>query len=126
MVAPTGDDVKTLVEHFDEARDVGRIVLKIAVDRHDHIAARVVEPRHHRRGLADVVAQMDDADALVPLRQLGCQRSGPVPAAVIDEQQLAVVPEIVEHGKQLVEEGSQVLLLVVERNHDRHIVPRWA
>ena len=53
------------------AGDVGRIVLEVAVHRDDHLAARVVEPGGHRRGLPVVAAQLNHPQSFIVGGQMG-------------------------------------------------------
>ena len=88
LAPPAGDDVVAFVELGEQHRDVGRIVLQIGVERHDDVAARGVEAGGHRRRLAEVAREADDAQ----LRAAGggrAQKLGRlVAAAVVDEQDL--------------------------------------
>jgi hypothetical protein len=57
--APAGDQIEPGAAALEHARDVGRIVLPIAVDQHDVGAARVCETGRERRRLPEVSRQLD-------------------------------------------------------------------
>ena len=85
---PARDEVEALVELREQARDLGRVVLQVAVDRDDDVAARLRESGRERGGLAEVPAQPDDphvAVAGVQARQRGERAVG---RAVVDEDGL--------------------------------------
>ena len=46
---PAGDEVEALVELGEQLRDLGRVVLEVAVDRDDHVALRLGEARRRAR-----------------------------------------------------------------------------
>src|SRR5439155_22958733 len=54
MRLPPGYEVESLVELREEARDLGRVVLEVAVDRDDDVALRIREAGGERCGLPDV------------------------------------------------------------------------
>src|SRR4051794_3454205 len=62
---PAGDEVEAFLELGKEARDLGGIVLEIAVDRDHDLAASLEEAGLEGRRLAEVAAQADDADFFV-------------------------------------------------------------
>src|SRR6185295_4686859 len=68
--SPPGDDVITLIELFEQARNVGRIVLQIRVERNDYIATRVIEPGHEGRCLSEVAAKIENAKLWAPFGDL--------------------------------------------------------
>ena len=68
---PAGDEVEALLELREQARDLGRIVLEVAVDRDDDVALRLLEARLQRGRLAEVAPQPDDADVVVRSVQPG-------------------------------------------------------
>src|ERR1700686_3102956 len=58
-LAPAADDVIALSNFFEEQRDVGGIVLQIAVHGDDVFAAGMVESGGQAGGLAEVAAELD-------------------------------------------------------------------
>ncbi len=91
-VAPGGAaaarDVRAGLDRRDEARDVLRRVLEVAVHRHDDLAARAREPGVHRGVLAEVALEADGAHARVGLVQALEHGEAAVRRAVVDEDQL--------------------------------------
>src|SRR5205807_5237597 len=83
--APTADDVKAVVEFFNERGDLRRVVLQIAIHRDDDLTMSSVETSFERWGLAKVPSKTDDADALVRLMNFAQDVRGPVCAPVIDK-----------------------------------------
>ena len=53
---------------LEELRDVGRIVLQVAVHRDEHLAARVLDAGGHRRRLPVVAPELHDAHARIAAR----------------------------------------------------------
>ncbi len=64
---PAGDEVEPFVELRQEAWDLGRVVLQIAVDRDHELTLRLLEPRLESGRLAEVPSQAHDAN-------VGCRR----------------------------------------------------
>ncbi len=54
--APSAHQVVALGELREQARDIGRIVLAVAVDRDHHVAGGLMQPASERRGLARIAA----------------------------------------------------------------------
>ena len=60
--APAGDRLQIRrTQRVEEARNVGRIVLSVAVERDDDVAARLMEAGAERRRLAEVAVEIDNA-----------------------------------------------------------------
>ena len=90
-VPPAAHHVVALLERLEEARDLLREVLEVRVERDQDLAARRVEPRLQRRGLAVVARQVDHAQARLPLEIRPHHRQRVVPAAVVHEDELEAV-----------------------------------
>jgi hypothetical protein len=118
---PPVHDVHVVGERAQDARDVGRVVLAVAVDRDEDLAARVLDAGGERRRLAVVARQPDDPEARLLGREGRQQRRAPVGAAVVDDDDLRRPVEAVEDLPQLLDEGDDVLLLVVDRDDDRYV-----
>ena len=73
-----------LLDLLDHRRDVGGIVLQVAVGGDDEAAAGVREAGGERRGLAEVAAEADHAQPRVLRLERGQQRERIVGAAVVD------------------------------------------
>ena len=63
MGLPARNEVEALVELDEQAGNLRGIVLEIGVDRDDDLAAGLTETRRQRRGLPEVAAQPDNANA---------------------------------------------------------------
>ena len=93
---PARDEVEALVELGEQARDLGRVVLQVAVDRDDDVALRLLEAGLERGRLAEVAPQPDDADVLVRGVQPRQRGEGAVGRAVVDEDDL---PRLARAGR---------------------------
>ena len=116
---PAGDQVEALVELGEQLRDLGGVVLEVAVDRDDHLALRLGEACGERRRLAEVPAQADDDDVAGSGVQPGQRRVRPVRGAVVDEHGLPGLAERLERRVELVVQQRDAPLLVVDGNDDR-------
>ncbi len=116
---PAGDQVEALVELREQPRDLGGIVLQVAVDRDDGVAACLVEAGHERGGLAEVAAQPDDADVLLGVVESRQRGERAVGRAVVDEDRLPLGVQRLERRAQLVVEQCDAAFLVVNGNDDR-------
>jgi len=116
--------VVALVEPGEEAGDVGRVVLEVAVHWHDHAAASGVEPCGEGGGLAVVAPQADDLHPRVG----GLDGPQPVErvvgAAVVDEEDFGVGAHLVERGGELGMERLDVVGLVEHRDDDGELGAR--
>ena len=116
--APAGRDVDAF-ERGEEPRDVLRLVLEVAVHRHDAVAARPREPRVHRRVLAEVALEADDAHARVLFVQRAERRERAVGRAVVDEDRLPLAP--VERGRDAPVQLLDGALLVEHGDDNRYV-----
>ena len=57
---PAADDVVTAAQFLEKTRNVGRVVLKVTIHRHDHPAAGLIESGRQGRRLSEVASQPDD------------------------------------------------------------------
>ena len=117
MRLPAGDEVEPFIELGEEARDLGRVVLQVAVDGHDDVALSVREPGRERGGLAEVAPQPDDSHVVLRVVQARQGAERPVGRAVVDEHGLPRLIEWIERRLQLVEEERDRPLLVMN-GHD--------
>ena len=113
------DATSARVERVEQLRDVLRLVLQVAVHRHDRVAAGAREPGVHRRVLAEVALEAHDAHARVALVERAQPREGAVGRAVVDEDRLpvAAVQRRGDAPVQLVDRA----LLVQHRDNDRNV-----
>ena len=82
---PAADHIVALVDLVQQQGNVGRVVLQVGVQRHDHVAARQIKASSEGCRLAKIAAKADDFQvrvAFVPRAQLLPAR---VPAAVVDD-----------------------------------------
>ena len=127
VLAQAEHGVVTLRQLLQQHRDVGRVVLQVAVHRHEHVALRPVDAGPQRRRLAEVAPHLDHLDARVGRRQLLQHREGAVHAAVVDEQDLVIVQrrrglagaQRLQGGAQPIMQRPEVVALVLDRNHHR-------
>ena len=117
LMAPAAHQVIALPQFGQQHRDVGRIVLQVAIEAHDHLALGDIKPGGHRGGLAVVLAQQHrhqfrdlPADLLQDL-------SGSVAGAVVDQHQFETFAAGSQRLKQLLHQMGQAFLLVVEGHH---------
>src|SRR5262249_26599993 len=74
---PARHEIESLLELREQARDLGRVVLQVAVDRDHDVPGCLGEAGGERGRLAEVPAEPDDAD-VVSMRVepgQGCERS---------------------------------------------------
>lgn len=100
------------VEFGDHGRDVGGIVLEVAVEGGDELASGVMDAGVHGGALASVLGEGEDADAGAALDAL----EGGVGGAVVDEDEF-----VVDAGEGLVDlllKFGDIVLLIVEGDYD--------
>src|SRR5271157_3720154 len=88
ILAPSADDVVALSNFFEEQRNVGGIVLQIAIHGDDVLSASMVESSSEASSLAEITAQFDHGHAAVNRGNLTQQRECAVDRAVIDQHHL--------------------------------------
>jgi hypothetical protein len=115
---PAGDEVEPLVQLRQQARNLGRVVLQIGVDRDEHVSLGMREARGERGGFAEVAPQPHHAN--VPLRAVQSRerRPGAVGRAVVHEHCLPGLVERLQCCLQLLVEKRDRLLFVVNRDDD--------
>jgi hypothetical protein len=86
-------------------------VLEIGVDQHHHIASSVVDTGAQRTLLAEVARETDQLDAVLVCNRKG-NRGGFVAAAIIDDDDLEAVAELLQLLVQRLDETGDVLRLV--------------
>ena len=124
---PARDEVETLVELCEQVRDLRGVVLEVAVDRDDDVAARMSKAGGEGDRLAEVSPQPDDADVVVVGVEAGERGEGAVDRSVVAEQCLPVVVERIECRLELLVEERDAPLLVEHGNddgdHDGSVLP---
>ena len=122
MPATSGDGSPASQAGFEQARDFGRVVLPVAVHRHDPGRARRADPGDQRRRLAAAPVVAQHPDRAVARPQHAQPFRGRVIAAVIDIDQL----ERPERARRLHDFGGNrrdVLGFVEDRDDDRKARP---
>ena len=116
LLLPAADQVQPISgQHFEQPRDLRRVVLQIRVQGGDVTSSGLREPRSQRRRLAEVASEVDGAHRRI-LGSDPTQHVTPaVGGAVVDEENL-VVRDVDQRSLQLFMEKKQRRLLVVERN----------
>jgi hypothetical protein len=113
-------DVCSSEPPLDERRDhLGR-VLQIRVDHNGRIPARAGKAGTQRGFLAEVAAQINDDDARVAAAGLQKKVQRPVPAAVIDADDLKSCGHSVHNRPKGKEEDGDHLFFVEHWHNDRH------
>ncbi len=126
VLAPAGHQIQVFLEQTGhQLGDVLGVVLQVAVERDDDIAARGVDAGLHGGGLAEVAPQVDGAHVRATQSGLFIQfLLGAVAAAVVDDQQFpleGVVAQGLVHGR---DKGFDAVDLVVHRHDDGEAVRR--
>ena len=123
VLAPPRDHVhvRTLVHDLQQRGHVVGIVLQVAVEGHDVLAPRSVEPGLQRRGLAVVADQVERLEPGTALRQLRHGLRGCVARAVVHADQLEAAAAARQRFAHAVHEVREVLFLVVDRYDDRNL-----
>ncbi len=115
------DRVVTFLEFLEHDRDVGRIVLQIAVQGYDDVARGPVDAGLQGGRLAEVAAQADYLDQRVALRQFFQDLERAVAAAVVHEDDFIKQAQRVDGSVEPLMQLADVLPFVLDRNHHREI-----
>ncbi len=118
ILAPSADDVIALGNFLEEKRNVGRIVLQIAVHGDDVFAASVIETGGEACGLAEVAAQFDDGHPAIDGCDFTKQGEGSIDGAIVDEDHFKGFTARLHDGLEPRVEVGDVFLLVVEGDDD--------
>ncbi len=118
LSAPSADDVVTLFQLGEKARDLAGVVLQVAVHSDDEFAGCVIKAGCQRRGLAEVAPQFDDEDARIDRSDLLEKTVRAVARAVVDEDQLEAGLYVLHHVLHAVVKPRDALLFVMEGNDD--------
>src|SRR5262249_18289288 len=121
VLAPARDDVVTLVEFFEQARDIGGVVFGVRAPRGQNMPAGGVDARAHRGGLALVPSQRDDSHAQVLLGDLSELRKAVICRAVVDVNHLVIAPEPFKGFSQFKIELADAVSFVVNGEEDRNL-----
>ncbi len=88
VAPPTADHVVTLVQLGQQQPDVARIILQIAVEKDEDVAAAVLDAGLQGSGLPEVAAELHELGVGVVFRQRAETFEAPVAAAVVDVEDL--------------------------------------
>ena len=118
--AVAANQVVAFVEFFEEARDVGGVVLAVAIHEEDGIAASGVDPGVHGAALAGVLGKTQDAD----FGPGGDAGEGGVGGFIVDEDNFEGAS--LEGVADFFAQGCDVVFFVIERDDDgEHGRRRW-
>ncbi len=118
VAPPAGHDVVAGVEGREQARDVGGVVLEVAVHGDDDLAGGVIDAGRERGGLSEVAHQAHEVHARIVAGGRDQARIGVVVAAVVDEHDLAREPQAIGGRLELGDQGLGVRGLVVDGDDD--------
>ena len=118
ILAPAGADIESFIEFLEQPRDIGRIVLQIAVHRNDDIAAREIEAGHHRSGLTKVAPQVDDFYERIAGGDFVENALAFVGASIIDQDQLPFAARRRHRLADARVECAQISSFVADRHGD--------
>src|SRR5882762_7564146 len=118
LFAPATDDVVALVDLFNEHRDIGGIVLQIAIHGDDVLSTRVVKTGGQPRRLAKVPAQLHNGHTAVDRGDFTQQLKRAIDRAVVHQHDLEALAVSLHHDLQAVVEVSDVFLFVMQGYHD--------
>src|SRR5580692_8721670 len=65
IFAPAGNHIIALVERLEHLGNIRRVILTIAIQWDNNLAARMIEPGHHGGSLTKIPLKMDDSNALI-------------------------------------------------------------
>src|ERR1700723_3055588 len=118
ILAPAANNIVALGNFFEKKRNVGGIVLQVAVHGDDIFASGMIESGSEAGRLAKVAAQLNDGHAAIDGGDFFQQGEWAVDGSVIDQHHLEHLAARLHQGlKPRVEIGG-VLLLVVQGNYD--------
>src|SRR5467141_2953125 len=123
--APTTNDVEAFVKFFDERRNLGGIVLQIAVHGDDDFASGGVKPRLQRRSLTKVSPQSDHTNARICFLNIPKNCGAAVCAPVVDEDDLIGLSERAHHLCQRDIKRCRAAFFVKDGYDDRKPDSSW-
>ena len=121
LLTPSADHVVALFQLGDKFRDLGGVVLQIAIHGQDVVALGMIESRGKRGGLAKIAPQLDHQNPAVHGCNLFQQLVGAVTRSVVHKHQFETVANLLHNRLQAVVQSSNVLFLVME-GHDNRIL----
>ena len=97
MLAPTADNVVSLLELLQESGNFRRIMLKVAVHGDHVVTFAVCKPSRQRRGLTKVSAQPDSSDTRVDCGKITQSFICKICAPIIHEDKLVFPLNVFHH-----------------------------
>ena len=119
LLPPAADDVVSFADLGHEERGVGRVVLEVGVEGDDDLAVRVVESGRQGGRLPEVLPEADDLDPRILGLHLLEGGKGPVGAAVVDQDDLERLAQLLPGRDELAAELGKAALLVIDREDER-------
>ena len=117
---PTPSDRKVVyAEGVDQLGDVGAFDLVVGGQGDDGVAGRLLEPRHDRRGLAELASEPDHGEPLSLGQQLLQALGKGFARAVEHEDHLVGLPERIEASLVLRIQTGRVGMAAADRHDDR-------
>src|SRR5215468_1501805 len=123
--ASPGDGLEVVgTQRGEQTWDIRRIVLSVAVECDDHVAAGLMQPSAQSRRLAEVAVQIDHAQRRDGFAQRLQALMRGIAASVVDEEDFRRLAEALYDGVDLPHQRRDVVLLV-EHRHDDRKARRW-
>src|SRR5882724_311422 len=117
LLPPARDEIVALIQFGQELRNIGRIILEIAIHGDEDISPGKTNTGHESRRLTGITAQLDEAQ--LRLRQLPDNLARLIGAAVVHNNDLVGKAEIFQAAKESRQELLQVVRLVENGQNDR-------
>ena len=125
MLLPAGNQIVALVQGFQHAGDLIRVVLQIAVHRDDGVATGQREAIRERLGFTEIAPVLDGDHIRIAGAQPGDFSPGAVGRAIVDEEDFPGNPGFRKHRRESLMELGQIAFFVHDWNHDRNGSARW-
>jgi hypothetical protein len=109
------------LEHFDELGKILWIGLEIGIEEGRQPPTGMFETGIETRRLAAVLLEVQNPDAVFGLRQLFETLARSIGRAVVHRQQLPREAHLVQGRSHALDQGFQIVDLVVDRHHHRDV-----
>ena len=122
LVPPAAHQIEVAVlKALQKEGNIGRIVLEVAVEGHDHRSAAGVETGRHGGGLAVIAAQQHSHQFGNPASQIAQQGRGAVAGAIVHQHHFKAERQGPQGRQHLLNQVGQAAFFVVEGHHHREI-----
>ena len=119
LAADGADVIVALVHLRQQQSGVFRRVLQVGIQRHDALAAALLETGHDGHVLAEIAVEQHHTRHIGAFLELFAQDGGgTVAAAIVDEHDLIRDAELVQCGIEAVKQGLQPLFFVIDGNNN--------